>query len=344
MIISDFSSSWVPIFGLAARIRLLNFRAHPMTEIQNGSLGVHFVQVDENHAGQRIDNFLLGRLKGVPKSRVYRILRKGEVRVNGSRAKAEYRLQIGDAVRIPPVRVAERETPVGPSPKLQQLLEQSIVYEDTSLLVINKPAGLAVHGGSGISLGLIESLRVTRPSEPFLELVHRLDRETSGCLMIAKKRSMLRFLQEEMRAGRVVKVYQALCCGRWPKGMKRINVPLRKNELKSGERIVRVDPDGKASVTHFQVLHRYQSATLLEVTLETGRTHQIRVHCQFAGCPLAGDEKYADVECNRQMRERGLKRMFLHAGQLDVSLPDGQMVEIRSPLPDDLAALLANLE
>ncbi|WP_297190243.1 23S rRNA pseudouridine(955/2504/2580) synthase RluC [uncultured Porticoccus sp.] len=315
-----------------------------MTEIQNGSLGVHFVKIDENHDGQRIDNFLLGRLKGVPKSRVYRILRKGEVRVNGSRAKAEYRLQVGDAVRIPPVRVAERDVPAGPSPKLQQLLEQNIVYEDAAFLVINKPAGLAVHGGSGVSLGLIESLRATRPAAPFLELVHRLDRETSGCLMIAKKRSMLRHLQEEMRAGRVVKIYQALCCGRWPKGMKRISAPLRKNELKSGERIVKVDPEGKASVTHFQVLHRYRGATLLEVALETGRTHQIRVHCQFAGCPLAGDEKYADVECNRQMREKGLKRMFLHAGQLKVSLPDGQLVEIRSPLPDDLTALLTNLE
>lgn len=312
--------------------------------MQNGCFGVHFVHVDENHAGQRIDNFLLGRLKGVPKSRVYRILRKGEVRVNGSRAKAEYRLQVGDAVRIPPVRVAEREVSAGPSPKLQQLLEQNIVYEDAGFLVINKPAGLAVHGGSGVSQGLIESLRATRPSAPFLELVHRLDRETSGCLMIAKKRSMLRHLQEEMRASRVVKVYQALCCGRWPKGMKRISAPLRKNELKSGERIVKVDPDGKVSVTHFQVLHRYHAATLLEVALETGRTHQIRVHCQFAGCPLAGDEKYGVDDCNRQMRQKGLRRMFLHAAQLQVHLPGDQVVEIRSPLPDDLASFLTTLE
>ena len=315
-----------------------------MPEIQNSSLGVHFVTIDENHDGQRIDNFLLGRLKGVPKSRVYRILRKGEVRVNGSRVKAEYRLKIGDVVRIPPVRVAEREVSAGPSPRLQQLLEQNVVYEDAAFLVINKPAGLAVHGGSGVSLGLIESLRATRPSAPFLELVHRLDRETSGCLIVAKKRAMLRHLQEEMRAGRVVKVYQALCCGRWPKGMKRISAPLRKNELKSGERIVRVDPEGKASVTHFQVLHRYQGTTLLEVTLETGRTHQIRVHCQFAGCPLAGDEKYADIECNRHVRDMGLKRMFLHAERLEVRLPDGQVVRIRSPLPDDLTSFLTGLE
>jgi len=247
-----------------------------MTDTQASSVSVKFVDITEDQAGQRIDNFLLAKLKGVPKSRIYRILRKGEVRVNSSRVKPEYKLQGGDKVRIPPVRVAEREAPAGPGPKLQRLLERNVIYEDSVLLVINKPAGLAVHGGSGVSLGLIEALRATRPSHSFLELVHRLDRETSGCLIIAKKRSALRYLQDEMRARRVVKVYQALSTGRWPRGMKRIDMPLLKSELKSGERVVRVNPEGKASVTHFSVLQRFDKATFMEVTLETGRTHQIR--------------------------------------------------------------------
>ena len=314
-----------------------------MSDVTNKPVSVQMVEITEHHAGQRIDNFLITFLKGVPKSRIYRILRKGEVRVNRGRVKAEYRLQDGDQVRVPPVRVAEREAPAGPSPRLQQLLEQSIVYEDESLLVIDKPAGLAVHGGSGVSLGLIESLRAARPNQPFLELVHRLDRETSGCLLLAKKRSALRHLQDEMRAGRVLKVYQALACGRWPKGMKRINVPLRKNELKSGERIVKVDPEGKPSVTHFAVLQRFDRHTLVEATLETGRTHQIRVHSQFAGCPLAGDDKYGDDECNRQLKALGLKRMFLHAGKLAFTSPSGTKLKVESPLPDELVSVLKKL-
>ena len=315
-----------------------------MTDTQASSVSVKFVDITEDQAGQRIDNFLLAKLKGVPKSRIYRILRKGEVRVNSSRVKPEYKLQGGDKVRIPPVRVAQREAPAGPGPKLQRLLERNVIYEDSVLLVINKPAGLAVHGGSGVSLGLIEALRATRPSHSFLELVHRLDRETSGCLIIAKKRSALRYLQDEMRARRVVKVYQALSTGRWPRGMKRIDMPLLKSELKSGERVVRVNPEGKASVTHFSVLQRFDKATLMEVTLETGRTHQIRVHSQFAGCPLAGDEKYGNDECNRQMKALGLKRMFLHAAKLEFRSPEGGKIRVEAPLPDELVQVLATLE
>lgn len=317
---------------------------------------VQFVEVTSDHAGQRVDNFLLARLKGVPKSRIYRIVRKGEVRVNRSRVKPEYKLLEGDQVRIPPVRVAEREALPAPGQKLQSLLEDSIVYEDELLLVINKPAGLAVHGGSGVTLGLIEAMRATRPKQPFLELVHRLDRETSGCLIIAKKRSALRFLQDEMRGRRVVKVYQALTSGRWPRGMKRIDVPLLRSELKSGERIVRVNPEGKRSVTHFAVLQRFDSknltgntgleanSTLVEATLETGRTHQIRVHAQYAGCPLAGDEKYGDDQYNKSIKIFGLKRMFLHALKLQFNSPGGEKIRVEAPLPKELTQILTKLE
>lgn len=314
-----------------------------MSDTDSKQVAVRMVDITDHQAGQRIDNFLITFLKGVPKSRIYRILRKGEVRVNRSRVKADYRLQVGDRVRVPPVRQADRPAPAGPSPRLQQLLESSVVFEDEDLLIIDKPVSLAVHGGSGISLGLIESLRAARPQQPYLELVHRLDRETSGCLMVAKKRSALRHLQEEMRAGRVQKVYQALVCGRWPRGMKRVSAPLRKNELKSGERVVKVDGNGKASVTHFRVLQRFDRYTLVEAVLETGRTHQIRVHSQFVGCPLAGDEKYGDAECNRSLVSKGLARMFLHAASLRFRAPSGKMLEVESPIPDDLATLLQRL-
>lgn len=328
---------------LAVRMPGFPSAAIPMSDLRTNTVAVKFVEIMADQAGQRIDNFLLANLKGVPKSRIYRILRKGEVRVNGSRVKPEYKLCGGDKVRIPPVRVAERAVPVGPSPKLQRLLESSVIYEDSSLLVVNKPSGLAVHGGSGVNLGLIEALRATRPSHSFLELVHRLDRETSGCLIIAKKRSSLRFLQDEMRARHVVKVYQALVVGRWPRGMKRIDMPLLKTEVKSGERVVRIHPEGKRSVTRFAVLQRFDQATLMEATLETGRTHQIRVHSQHAGCPLAGDEKYGDDECNRQMRTLGLKRMFLHALKLQFKSPEGTVIKVEAPLPEELKQVLEKL-
>lgn len=264
--------------------------------------------------------------------------------MNRSRVKPEYKLAAGDEVRIPPVRVADRAAPAAPGVKLQELLQQSVIYEDGALLVLNKPSGLAVHGGSGVNLGLIEALRATRPKQSFLELVHRLDRETSGCLIVAKKRSALRFLQDEMRAHRVVKTYQALASGRWPRGMKRISVPLLKSELKSGERIVRVNPEGKHAVTHFSVVKRFDQATLLKVTLETGRTHQIRVHTKHAGCPLAGDDKYGDDGFNQQIKRQGLKRMFLHAATLQFRSPEGKKIRVEAPLPESLSDVLTKLQ
>jgi len=320
-------------------------------DVDSGSVatGVQLIEVLDGQEGQRLDNYLLSRLKGVPKSRLYRLMRKGEIRVNKGRVKPDRRLVVGDVIRVAPIRMSEKKVQAGPSIRLQKLLEQSIVYEDEKLLVINKPSGLAVHGGSGINLGLIESLRATRPDARYLELVHRLDRDTSGCVMIAKKRSALLWLQNEMRARKIDKTYLALACGRWPKDRKRIDMPLRKHEVASGERVVKVSVDGKPSVTNFKILTRYRWATLLEVGLETGRTHQIRVHTQFAGHPLAQDQKYGDPELNRQFKEAGLARMFLHAFSLKFRLPpvDGvqsDKVYIEASLPVELEDGLKNLE
>ena len=306
------------------------------------SSGVSFLVISDDEAGQRIDNFLLARLKGVPKSRIYRLLRKGEVRVNKGRIKPEYRLVSGDTVRVPPVR--QQEAPVVPVPgaALRTLLGASILMETADLLVVDKPAGLAVHGGSGISLGLIEALRASRP-DPFLELVHRLDRGTSGCLLVARKRSALRDLQRQLREGEVEKIYLCLVKGSWPKGLDRIDAPLRKITQASGDHIVRPDVAGKQALTHFRVVRRFAAHTLLEVRLETGRTHQIRVHCQLAGHPLVGDDKYGSDDDNAQARVAGLKRMFLHAHRLRFKELDGNVVTVESPLPDELAGFLTTL-
>ncbi len=308
---------------------------------------VQFVNVDAANAGQRIDNFLLSFLKGVPKSRIYRIVRKGEVRVNKGRVKPEYKLSSGDVVRIPPIRVAHKDEPPKPSSQLSELLESSILFENDDLIVVNKPSGIAVHGGSGVSLGLIESFRQIRPDQRFLELVHRLDRDTSGCIMIAKKRSSLRFVQDELRQGRIQKVYRALVQGRWPNRRKTVNTPLVKNQLSSGERIVRTaspETDGaKASLTQYRVIERYSGCTLVEAKPITGRTHQIRVHCQSIGCSIIGDNKYTDESVNKQYRHLGLKRLFLHAYQLEFRLPDGSRHLIEAPLGEDLTAVFANL-
>ncbi|MCB1669011.1 MAG: 23S rRNA pseudouridine(955/2504/2580) synthase RluC [Pseudomonadales bacterium] len=305
---------------------------------------VQLLEIDSDQAGQRIDNFLLARLKGVPKSRVYRILRKGEVRVNKSRVKPEYRLESGDCIRVPPVRIAEREVSPGPGQGLQKLLASSILYEDDKLLVVNKPAGLAVHGGTGINLGLIEALRAMRPDERFLELVHRLDRDTSGCLLLARKRSALRSLQSQMRNNQTRKLYQALVIGAWDRGVTRIDAPLLKTTLKSGEWMVRVDAAGKRSVTHFSVIRKYKEVSLLQATLETGRTHQIRLHAKAAGHPLVGDEKYGDEAFNLSMQNKGLKRMFLHAVELSFEHPDGYRLTVKAPLPNELSGFLAILD
>lgn len=306
------------------------------------------VEIDERAAGQRIDNFLITELKGVPRTLVYRILRSGEVRINGGRAKPSDRVEPGDVVRIPPLRLPEPSAQPVAGAGLTRALDDAILYEDDHLLVLNKPAGLAVHGGSGVSLGVIETLRQMRPQARFLELVHRLDRDTSGCLVVAKKRSALLALQRQLRAEGddegMGKVYQALVKGRWKGRQHRIEAPLQKNTLSSGERMVRVSRDGKPSVTEFEVMERYADCSLVEATLLTGRTHQIRVHCQHAGHPIAGDGKYGDEAFNKSIRGRGLKRMFLHAARLDFSHPaDERAMRVEAPLDAPLLALLARL-
>jgi 23S rRNA pseudouridine955/2504/2580 synthase len=320
----------------------------PMTD--PAPAGVRKLEVDDGHAGQRLDNFLMTALKGVPRTLVYRILRTGEVRLNGRRAKPSDRIQAGDLVRVPPVRTAAPADPATPGAGLARALGEAVLYEDDHLLVINKPAGLAVHGGSGLSLGAIEALRALRPELRFLELVHRLDRETSGCLVLAKKRSALTHLQRQWReeedepgAG-VEKIYQALVKGRWKGRQHRIEAPLARDELQGGERMVRVSRDGKPAVTLFEVMERHAGCSLVEVTLLTGRTHQIRVHCVHAGHPIAGDPKYGDDDFNRQMRARGLKRMFLHAAHITFLHPaEGTTLRLSAPLDPALQSLLVKL-
>lgn len=308
---------------------------------------VRFVEIAPERAGQRIDNFLITALKGVPKSRIYRLLRKGEVRVNKGRVKATYRLVAGDRVRIPPVRVAEAGDNVPPSERVLQRIEASILLEEKGFLVLNKPSGIAVHGGSGLSYGVIEALRVSRPDAPYLELVHRLDRDTSGCLVIAKRRSVLRELHRLLREDDgMEKHYLALVKGRWQGGERRITAALRKNTLRSGERVVVVDPiEGKPSLSLFRPLSRYKNATLVDVTLKTGRTHQIRVHAQSIGQPIAGDDKYGDDGFSGQLRKQGLKRLFLHAHTLAFRLPGIEdEIRVTAPLSDELTAVLETLE
>lgn len=305
----------------------------------------YLVKVKEQHENQRIDNFLIRHIKGLPKSHLYRILRKGEVRVNKKRIKPDYRVQVGDEIRIPPLRLGVSPQPLSPNEQLQKKLASRILYEDKYLLIINKPAGIAVHGGSGISLGLIEALRFMRPKEPALELVHRLDRETSGCLVLAKKASVLKELHELLRKGEVSKYYLALVKGYWPKDLRVVNESLTKFQLKSGERMVNVDNAGKASITEFRVLKRLADSTLVEVSPLTGRTHQIRVHALHAGHPVVGDEKYGDKEFNKHYRQLGCKRLFLHAARISFTLPtSGQKISAEAPLDEELEILLKNIE
>lgn len=308
------------------------------------STQVTYLEIAEEQAGQRIDNFLLTHLKNVPKSHIYRILRTGEVRINKGRIKPTYRLQVGDTMRLPPVKVETTTAPI-PSYKTTQILAECILYEDNALLIINKPAGMAVHGGSGISFGVIEGLRALYPKAPFLELVHRLDRETSGCLMIAKKRSMLRRLHELLRQGGMHKHYLALVQGNWHSQLKQVSAPLQKNILQSGERIVQVnEKDGKAAISKFQVETTFESATLLNIQPVTGRTHQIRVHAAHVNHPIAGDEKYGNESFNHQMRDYSLKRLFLHAAQLEIEIPENNyQLSINAPLPTELKQVLSRL-
>ena len=305
---------------------------------------VSYYTVDTDQAGQRIDNFLVRELKGVPKSRIYRLLRRGEVRVNKGRVRPDYKLQGGDQIRVPPVRQDDPRSVPRPSSQLAAVLASRILYEDDGLLVINKPSGLAVHGGSGINAGLIESLRQLRPDEHFLELVHRLDRETSGCVMVARKRSRLRMLHTMLREGHIDKTYLALVAGRWPRRRDMVNLPLLKNQLQSGERMVRVSEEGKPSRTRFRVIECFSGATLVEATPVTGRTHQIRVHAQAAGCPLLGDDKYGDELANQRFRPFGLRRLFLHAAALRIPSPDGAgTIRVEAPLDDELENVLSAL-
>lgn len=303
---------------------------------------VKIVAITADEAGQRIDNFLRTQLKGVPKSMIYRILRKGEVRVNKKRIKPEYKLEDGDQVRIPPVRVAERDDEaVSPHLKKVAALEGVILYEDDHLLVLNKPSGTAVHGGSGLSFGVIEGLRALRPEARFLELVHRLDRDTSGVLLVAKKRSALRSLHEQLREKGMQKDYLALVRGQWQSHVKVVQAPLLKNVLQSGERIVRVNSEGKPSETRFKVEERYESATLVRCSPVTGRTHQIRVHTLHAGHPIAFDDRYGDREFDAQLANTGLSRLFLHAAALTFTHPGtGETLRIEAPMDSQLKRCL----
>jgi 23S rRNA pseudouridine955/2504/2580 synthase len=307
-------------------------------------LKVRQVEVGESGAGQRLDNFLGKILTDVPRSLVFRVIRKGEVRVNGKRAKPELRLQASDIVRVPPIRLGEAAPPRrAPSAMVQRILD-SIVYEDPKLLVINKPAGVAVHGGSGVSFGVIEALRAARPDET-LELAHRLDRETSGLLLVTRKPAALRTLHALLREGKVEKRYLALVQGKWELGKKRIDVPLRTDIRVGGERTVKADASGKEAASVFKPVQFFgKKASLVEVELETGRTHQIRVHATHAGYPLAGDEKYGDEAFNEKMKEVGLTRMFLHAHQVSFTWPEtGVEFSANAPLPPELAAVIDTL-
>ncbi|WP_105168507.1 23S rRNA pseudouridine(955/2504/2580) synthase RluC [Pseudoalteromonas sp. T1lg23B] len=312
---------------------------------EKSGLKVSFVTITEDQEGQRVDNFLVTHLKGVPKSAVYKILRKGEVRVNKKRVKPVYRLQIDDQVRIPPIKTAEREEFVPRNLDKISALEDAIIFEDKYLIVINKPSGMAVHGGSGLSYGLIEALRVLRPDEKSLELVHRLDRDTSGCLLISKRRSILKGLHEQLREKTMEKNYWALVSGEWAAKIKNVTEPLRKNTLQSGERVVRVDEEqGKPSHTRFRVLERFNDCTLVQASPVTGRTHQIRVHTQCKGHPIACDDKYGDQVFDAKMRGRGLSRLFLHAHDLRFLHPKTETtVHVEAPLDKALLNCLKTL-
>ncbi len=304
---------------------------------------VQWVEITESYVDQRLDNFLITYLKGVPKSLIYRIVRKGEVRVNKGRVASSYRLLEGDMVRIPPVRVAEKPS-ISPVPhSLKASLEQNVLYEDEALLVINKPAGYPVHGGSGVDCGIIEGLRQLRPTAHFLELVHRLDKDTSGCLIIAKKRSALRKLHEIFRDDQVHKTYLALLAGRWDRQKLLVTVPLLKNSSEGGERVVVVSNQGKSAETLFRRIQLYRDTTLVSASPKTGRTHQIRVHAAWMGHPIIADERYGSFELNREFKKRGFKRLFLHAEQLEFMHPvTGKMLSCSAPLPQSLQDLLAH--
>jgi len=302
------------------------------------SPSVRIVTVAEDKDGQRIDNFLAGQLKGVPKALIYRIVRTGQVRINGKRAKPDTRVQEGDEVRIPPVRVGAEREPGTPAATQIAQIERAIIHDDRDFLVLDKPSGIASHGGSGISFGVIELLRAARPGDT-LELAHRLDRDTSGVLVLARRRPALTALQALIRDNQTTKQYLALLQGRPRRATFDVNAPLRKSVLHGGERMVRVDEEGKAALTRFKTIDAYRDATLMEATLFTGRTHQIRVHSAHSGHPIGGDEKYGSREFNQQMRAFGLRRLFLHAARFEFAIGD-RTYSFSAPLAGDLVAVL----
>ncbi len=309
-----------------------------MKELSQESAAWHAVEGE--YAGQRIDNYLIRRLKGVPKSHVYRILRSGEVRVSSRRVGPDYRLQAGDRIRVPPIRISPRSTVARTPPKLAA----PVLFEDAAILAINKPAGAAVHGGSGVSFGVVEQLRSERPDARFLELVHRLDRDTSGVLLLAKKRLALTALHAQLREGRVQKIYRVLVRGAWKNARQNVRLGLTKRVLANGERRVHVDEAGQAAHTVFRLVERFADVSLLEAELKTGRTHQIRVHLAHLGFPIAGDGKYGDFEWNRVLARQGLKRMFLHAARVGFTHPvSGESQRIEASSPPELEGYLASL-
>ncbi|MEY3182696.1 MAG: hypothetical protein RLZ35_681 [Pseudomonadota bacterium] len=313
------------------------------TEQKNSA---YCLPITEEQAGQRLDNFLTRLLKSVPKTHVYRLIRTGAVRVNKGRKKPDYKLQALDAIRIPPVHTTTEKTkPTRLQKQVGESLLDTLLYEDDYLLIINKPAGIAVHGGSGIQVGVIEALRQSHPRGEHLELVHRLDRETSGCLMIAKRRAALRGLHEQLRTGhQLQKKYRCFVQGQWP-GTHTLEYPLLKNTLQSGERIVRVDPNGQAAKTRFSLLKAYPGASLVEAQPITGRTHQIRVHATHAKHPIGGDEKYGSPEFNKYLRKKSLSRLFLHAHELQLTLPyNGKKLRVIAPLDKALTTFLASMQ
>ena len=316
---------------------------------------VSLIAVAEHEAGQRLDNYLIKILKGVPKSHIHRIIRAGEVRLNKKRCKPDSRIQTGDLLRIPPVRTAEKQRSSENRAQAVPAREFTIIYEDDALLVIDKPAGTAVHGGSGVSFGVIEQIRRARPEARYLELVHRLDKDTSGLLMIAKKRSALVKLHEAIRNDHPKKIYLALGVGRLPNDRFHVKLPLFKYTGAQGEKMVRVSEDGQSAHTIFRVLNRFSDdllhqvglshLTLVQATLKTGRTHQIRVHLQSQQCPIAGDERYGDYQANKRLQKLGLRRMFLHAAELHLDHPlTGEKLILKAPLPQDLAQFVLMLE
>ena len=316
---------------------------------------VSLITVAEHEAGQRLDNYLIKILKGVPKSHIHRIIRAGEVRLNKKRCKPDSRIQTGDLLRIPPVRTAEKQRSSENRAQAAPAREFTIIYEDDALLVIDKPAGIAVHGGSGVSFGVIEQIRRARPEARYLELVHRLDKDTSGLLMIAKKRSALVKLHEAIRNDHPKKIYLALGVGKLPNDSFHVKLPLFKYTGAQGEKMVRVSEDGQSAHTVFRVLNRFSDGllhqaglshlTLVEATLKTGRTHQIRVHLQSQHCPIAGDERYGDYQANKRLQKLGLKRMFLHASELHLDHPlTGEKLVLKADLPQELWQFTVMLE